>query len=909
MFPLEGGIRRRDWLWMLVLLLAIMGIAGHFVLRGLVLNHETQIYERLRTLAQLQANQISSWLGDRLIDGRLFGQSVPFNDVVRQWQQKGNSDARAAVLQQMDTLLRIKGYETVLLVHANGDILLAVGEHQLSAPELEAAHARALTSGQVQVTELYPLHDAEGWHLHFDIVAPLIPVPGFDDLTLVLRLTEQDFLFPKLQEWTLDTHTGETLLVRLYGDEVVVLNTPRFSSEMPHELRVALTGDEELLTAVAKGDVAFGAALRGFDLWGQEALAIAAPIPGTDWWLLVKWGAAEVAMQVRGPVIWVLSVFLLVFLLATGGVFAWNQRQNLSLARVHQRNQENELELQRALALERGRVALEKSRRAQELQDLVDQRTQQLNEARLRAEAANHAKSAFLANMSHEIRTPLNAIVGLVHLLRQEQATPPQQDKLEKIEVSARHLLSIISDILDISKIEAGKFVLEQRDFHLSTVFDHVCSLISAAVQDKGLTLSVDLDAVPQWVRGDSARLRQALLNLAGNAVKFTEQGGIALRARLISADTEQLRIRFEVEDTGIGIAAEHLHHLFQAFAQADSGINRRFGGSGLGLLVTRRLAELMGGSVGAASVPNQGSCFWFEAVLAPGRGMQHKSASEPDHRESDLDLLPFAGLRVLLAEDHPINREVASELLHGAGFAVDCAANGREAVALAAAHDYALILMDVQMPDIDGLAATRQIRALPGRQEIPILALSANVFQEDRQAALAAGMNDFIAKPVDTQQMYRTLRRWLPLRIAQNSENPEAPALLPNNAHTSPGRYTRADGAEPTAQPSPAPQRFSADIHARLIEQLVAYHRTDPETLSALAAAGEWEKVNARAHSLKGAAAMVESRHLAATAASIESLAKTDRQVLECQRLCQQLATELERLAQNSVPSQNSIH
>ena len=380
-----------------------------------------------------------------------------------------------------------------------------------------------------------------------------------------------------------------------------------------------------------------------------------------------------------------------------------------------------------------------------------------------RAEAANRAKSSFLANMSHEIRTPMNAIIGLTHLLRSGHMTPEQADRLGKIHTSATHLLSIINDILDISKIEAGKLQLEESNFHLGGILDHVRSLVTDQAVAKGLTLAIDAGNVPIWLRGDPTRLRQALLNYCSNAIKFTQQGAVTLRARLLDERDGELHVRFEVQDSGIGISADMLPNLFQAFEQADVSTTRLYGGTGLGLAITRRLARLMGGDAGAGSEPGKGSTFWFTVRL--------KRASEPmpdnaieSFRDFDQHQLRriHGGSRILLAEDDGINQEVATALLEASGLVADIANDGQAAVDLARDTDYDLILMDMQMPVMDGVAATRAVRALPGRSATPILAMTANAYSEDRAACQAAGMNDFITKPVDPEEFYKLLNHWL---------------------------------------------------------------------------------------------------------------------------------------------------
>jgi PAS domain S-box-containing protein len=409
------------------------------------------------------------------------------------------------------------------------------------------------------------------------------------------------------------------------------------------------------------------------------------------------------------------------------------------------------------------------------LEELVAQRTEELTVAKAAAEAANVAKSAFLANMSHEIRTPMNAIIGFAMLLRRGALTPEQQDQVEKINSAGKHLLSIINDILDLSKIEAGKLELELCDFSLGAILDHVVSLIGPAAQAKDIKISVDHNDVPSALRGDPTRLRQALLNYASNAVKFTPKGEIKLGCRIIERDGDALLVRFEVADTGIGISATRLPFLFQAFEQGDASTTRRFGGTGLGLAITRHLAELMGGEVGVDSREGVGSTFWFTARLRLGHASVPSADVTPWEESERLLAKMHGGSRVLLVEDDDINLQVTQAILRNTELAVDVAHNGRQAVDMAARTHYALIFMDVQMPGMDGMAATRLIRAMPSRSATPILALTANVFSEDREQCRAAGMDDFVPKPIEPDILFAALLRWLPAQADRRVSVPKA--------------------------------------------------------------------------------------------------------------------------------------
>ncbi|MGE5472357.1 MAG: response regulator [Bacteroidota bacterium] len=411
---------------------------------------------------------------------------------------------------------------------------------------------------------------------------------------------------------------------------------------------------------------------------------------------------------------------------------------------------------------ERKRSEVELERHRQHLEELVAERTNDLCLAKQAAEAASVAKSTFLANMSHEIRTPLNAITGMAHLVRRSGVTAQQDERLDKIDLASRHLLEIINAILDLSKIEAGKLTLEETGVSLGAIMGNVISMLCDRARAKNLLLVVDCAAQHHQLLGDSTRLQQALLNYASNAIKFTDQGKVTLRSRIADDDADSVLVRFEVEDTGIGIGAEQAGRLFASFEQADNSITRQYGGTGLGLAITRKLAKLMGGDAGVVSTPGVGSVFWFTARLRKGGAVTPAEFQPPADGAESMLRRDHGGARILLVEDEALNREVVLEFLQQVWPQVDVAENGVVAAELAGRNAYDLILMDMQMPQLDGIGATRRIRAQPAGRTVPIVAVTANAFAEDRARCLEAGMNDFIAKPVSPETLFATILKWL---------------------------------------------------------------------------------------------------------------------------------------------------
>jgi signal transduction histidine kinase/CheY-like chemotaxis protein/HPt (histidine-containing phosphotransfer) domain-containing protein len=497
---------------------------------------------------------------------------------------------------------------------------------------------------------------------------------------------------------------------------------------------------------------------------------------------------------------------------------------------------------------------------------------QDLDRSREAAEAAVRAKSAFLANMSHEIRTPMNAILGMSRLMERTDLKPVQRDYLNKIHGAADGLLTVIDDILDFTKIEAGKLNLECTAFRYTDVLQRLEDVLGFRAREKGLEFYFDTDpAVPDALKGDPYRLAQILLNLSGNAIKFTESGEVVVITRVQRDDGEHVLLRITVQDSGIGLSEEQQRRLFNAFAQGDASMTRRFGGTGLGLAICQRLTGLMGGRIEVHSRPGEGSAFTLHLPFAR-QSEQDLANAAPESPQQELDLSRLKGVRVLLAEDNAINQEVCGEILRDAGCEVTVVDDGSVALKTVRRSTFDIVLMDVQMPNVDGYTAAGWLREQRVFADLPIIALTAHAMAEEREKSLNAGMNDHLAKPFKPDDLYRVMLDWLPERCGAPA-SPDTDSGSQTTEAASAAREDAPESSYPGLDPAAGLRGVAGkqELYRRVISRFRDTYADGVAPLRQFIQDGELGHAERWVHSLKGLAGTVGAPDLGQTAAEVE--------------------------------------